>query len=117
VFCGPPLFDLVKYESYATGVLPALRSEWLDLRGFDGSDEYTSRIKWQHPALTPFVTFDWHTRIRAGFEAKHGPVDRRIYRVIDAYFSLAMAVNTDGIQRRARLLKATADLDAAATAV
>jgi hypothetical protein len=36
-----------------------------------------------------------------------------MYRLIAGYFSLVMAVNTAGIQRRARLLKATLDFDSA----
>lgn len=31
VMCGSPVFDLVKYVSYATGELLALRSEWVEL--------------------------------------------------------------------------------------
>lgn len=111
---GPPLFDLVKYESYATGELVALRGAWIDLGGFDGGGDYDARIRWQRPELAPFRTFDWHTRFRRAFEAQYGPVDERAYRLLDGYFSLAMAVNTGGTQRRARLLKATRDFNAAA---
>jgi hypothetical protein len=112
---GPPLFDLVKYESYATGELPALRSEWVDVGGFDGEHDYWTHIRWQSAQLAPFRTLDWHTRFRRAFEAKYGPVERRAYRLIDGYFSVAMAVNTGGTQRRARLLKATQDFNAAGT--
>jgi len=111
---GPPLFDLVKYESYATGELPALRFEWLDVGGFEDRADYWSRIRWGSPELAPFRTFDWHTRFRRAFEARYGAVNRRAYRLIDGYFSVAMAVNTGGAQRRARLLKAVSDFNAAA---
>jgi hypothetical protein len=110
---GPPLFDLVKYESYATGELAALRSEWLDVAGFDGRGDYAYRIRWQSAELAPFQACDWHTRFRRAFEAKYGSVNRRAYRLLDGYFSVAMAVNTGGVQRRARLLKATSDFNAA----
>jgi hypothetical protein len=113
VFHGPPLFDLVKYESYATGELPALRSEWVEIGGFDGGDEYRYGVRWQSAELAPFRQLDWHSRFRRAFEAKYGAVDRRAYHLIDGYFSLAMAVNTSGVQRRARLLKATAEFNAA----
>jgi hypothetical protein len=113
VFHGPPLFDLVKYESYATGELPALRSEWVDVGGFDGGGDYRYGVRWQSAELAPFRQLDWHSGFRRAFEAKYGAVDRRAYRLIDGYFSLAMAVNTGGTQRRARLLKATADFNAA----
>jgi hypothetical protein len=112
---GPPLFDLVKYESYATGELPALRSEWVEIGGFDGGDDYRYQVRWQSAELAPFRRLDWHSRFRRAFEAKYGVVDRRAYHLIDGYFSLAMAVNTGGTQRRARLLKATSDFNAAAS--
>ena len=116
VMRGPPVFDLVKYVSYATGELPALRSEWVDVGGFDdGEAGYSYRIRFDAPELAPYRTRDWHTRLRRAFEAKYGPVNRRLYPLIDGYFSVAMAVNTGGVQRRARLLKATADFNAVAT--
>jgi hypothetical protein len=111
---GPPLFDLVKYESYATGELLALRSEWVDVAGFDGGDDYRYRVRWESAELAPFRTLDWHTCFRRAFEAKYGTVDRRAYHLIDGYFSVAMAVNTSGTQRRARLLKATQEFNRAA---
>jgi hypothetical protein len=110
---GTPLFDLVKYESYATGELPALRSEWVDVGGFDGRADYWIRIRWGCAELEPFRTFDWRSRFRRAFEARYGAVNHRAYRLIDGYFSLAMAVNTTGVQRRARLLKAISDFNAA----
>jgi hypothetical protein len=113
VMRGPPVFDLVKYVSYATGELPALRSEWVDVGGFDdGKDGYCYRVRFDDPELAPYRTRDWHTRLRRAFEAKYGPVNRRLYPLIDGYFSVAMAVNTGGVQRCARLLKATADFNA-----
>jgi hypothetical protein len=113
VMRGPPLFDLVKYASYATGELLALRSEWVDIGGFDeGGGGYSYRIRFDAPELAPYRSRDWHTRLRRAFEARHGAVNRRLYGLIDGYFSVAMAVNTSGIQRRARLLKATLDFNA-----
>jgi hypothetical protein len=113
VMRGPPIFDLVKYESYATGELPALRSEWVDVGGFDdGEGGYRYGVRYNTEELAPYRTRDWHAHLHRAFEAKYGPVDRRLYRLIDGYFSVAMAVNTRGVQRRARLLKATADFNA-----
>jgi hypothetical protein len=114
VSCGPPVFDLVKYVSYATGELLALRSEWVEVDELSeaGVPSYRYRIRWEDPALQPFRTRDWHTRFARAFEARHGPVDRRLYELIDGYFSAAMAVNTSGQQRLARLLKATAAFNA-----
>lgn len=110
---GPPLFDLVKYESYATGELLALRTETIEVAGFGESDgDYRHRVRWQDARLRPFQARDWHASFRRAFEAKHGTVDRRLYHLLDGYFSLAMALNTFGIQRQGRLLKATADFAA-----
>ena len=108
-----PLFDLVKYESYATGELVALRSERVEVTGMDAHDlRFTWRVRWDDPALQPYRELNWHSGFRRAYEAKYGAVDRRLYRLLDGYFSAAMALNTVGLQRRARLLKATADLNA-----
>lgn len=117
VMRGPPLFDLVKYVSYAKGELVALRSEWVDVAGFeDEADGYVYQIRFQAPELAPFSTRDWHTRLQHAFETKYGSAPGYLYSLIDAYFSLAMAVNTSGVQRRARLLKATLDFNAVLSA-
>jgi hypothetical protein len=110
---GPPLFDLVKYESYATGALAALRAGCVDVAGFDGTGDYSNHVRWQSAELAPFRAFDWHSRFRRAFETKYGAVHRRPYRLLDGYFGVVMAVNTGGIQRRARLLQATRDFNAA----
>jgi hypothetical protein len=114
VVCGPPVFDLVKYVSYATGELLALRSERVEIGEHDGAGGpgYVFRIRWEDPALQPFRTRNWHARFLRAFETRYGPVDRGLYELIDGYFSAAMAVNTGGKQRRARLLKATAAFNA-----
>jgi Phosphotransferase enzyme family len=115
---GPPVFDLVKYVSYATGELLALRSELVEVDGFGAPGSapavpgFRYRIRWEDPALKPFRTLNWHRRFQRAFEARHGAVDRRLHQLIDGYFSAAMAVNTGGVQRRARLLKATAAFNA-----
>ncbi|MEO7035415.1 MAG: hypothetical protein ABI548_15925 [Polyangiaceae bacterium] len=114
VMRGPPLFDFVKYISYATGELPALRSECVDVAGFDdGQDGYSYRVRLEAAQVAPFQTRDWHTRLRRAFETKYGPAQGGLYCLIDGYFSVAMAVNTSGVQRQARLLKATQDFNAA----
>lgn len=121
VTCGPPLFDLVKYISYATGELPALRSEWVEVGGFDAAEGATPagawhyRIRWEDAALQPFLTFDWHRRFQRAFEARYGAVDRRLYQLINGYFNTAMSVNTAGVEQRARLLKATVEFNAVLT--
>lgn len=108
-----PLFDLVKYESYATGELLALRTEKVEVAGYGaGNGVYCYSIRWEDPTLQPFRTIDWHRSFRRAYEAKYGTLDQRLYRLLDGYFSAAMAVNTFGAQRQARLLKATADFNA-----
>ena len=104
IHAGPPLFDLVKYESYASGELLAIRSQTCTAEAV-GPGRY--RYAWDHrsPALAPYHGGRWHGTFRRHFEERHGPMDRELYHLLDAYFSLVMAVNTSGKQQRARLLK------------
>jgi len=115
VFHGHPLFDLVKYESYATGELPAMRSEKVRLEGFDGPSpgNYAYRLCREDPAIRPFSEIDWHGRLRAAYVDKYGPIDRRAYSLLEAYFAAAMALCTHGLHRRARVLKMVLSLNAA----
>lgn len=119
VSIGPPVFDLVKYISYASGELLALRSEWLVVDGFGAPSSpspptaFTYRIQSENPGLRPLQIRNWHRRLHAAFVAHHGPVNQRLYHLIDGYFSAAMAANTTGLQQKARLLKATAEFNAA----
>ncbi len=122
VSVGPPVFDLVKYVSYATGELLALRSEWLDVSGFDatppkpGTAEppaFTYRLQMDHPGLAPLRERNWHSRLHAAFTTHYGPLSQRLYHLIDGYFSAAMAANTTGTQQKGRLLKATIEFNAA----
>ena len=107
---GLPLWDLVKYESYATGELMALRTERIEVGGIgEGSGCYRCRICTEH---TPFLTLSWHAVFRTAFEKRHGRVDERAYHFIHGYFNAAMALNTSGIQRQGRLLRATEDFNA-----
>lgn len=111
---GLPLWDLVKYESYATGELMALRAEKIETAGLgEGTGRYRVRLRTEDPALAPFVARDWHARFRAAYEKKYGALDRRLHRFIHGYFNAAMALNTRGLQRQGRLLRATEDFNAA----
>ena len=110
---GLPLWDLVKYESYATGELMALRSERVEVAGLgEGTGRYRCRIRTEDPGLAPFLTLDWHAIFRAAFVQRHGVLDQRAYRFIHGYFNAAMALNTTGAQRQGRLLRATEDFNA-----
>lgn len=111
---GPPLWDLVKYESYATGELMALRAERIEVGGVgEGSGRYRCRIRTEDPALAPFQARNWHAGFRAAYERRHGTIDECRYRFIHGYFNAAMALNTRGLQRQGRLLRATEDFNAA----
>jgi hypothetical protein len=113
VIWGLPLWDLVKYESYATGELMALRAGLVEVAGIgEGTGAYRCRIRKEDPGLAPFLTKDWHSLFRAAFVEKCGPVDERAYRFIHGYFNAAMALNTSGLQRQGRLLRATEDFNA-----
>jgi hypothetical protein len=112
---GHPLFDLVKYESYATGELPAMRSEKVQIDGFGSGarGRYVYRVCLDDPAIRPFRQIDWQRRFRAAYVLKYGRIDWVAYRLLEAYFALVMAVCTKGVQRRARLCKGTWALNAA----
>jgi len=118
VFEGTPLFDLVKYESYATGELPAMRSEKVRIEGFDGRSggDYVYRVLEDDPAIQPFRRVDWHGRFRAAYVRKYGGIGLGVYHLLDAYFALVMALSTRGLHRRARVLKATLALNDALAA-
>lgn len=112
---GHPLFDLVKYESYATGELLALRSGMVQVDGFDEpSGQYVYRVRADEPTLQPFTRVDWRRGFRASYLNKYRTVHLPTYHLLEGYFALVMAVCTSGAQRRARLLKATMALNEAA---
>lgn len=116
IYQGHPMFDLIKYESYATGELLALRSGLVNVDGFDQplDGNYTYQIRWDEPALRPFTRIDWHSRFRATYLKKYPAIHMPMYRLLEGYFALVMSVCTRGAQRRARLLRATMALNAAA---
>ena len=111
---GSPLFDLVKYESYATGELFALRKGLVEVSGFEGEQGYRSLVRWEDPELAPFRLRDWRSRFRSRFDNHYGPSDPGAYHLLEGYFGVVMAVNTSGQQRRARLLGATRAFNLAA---
>ena len=116
VIAGPAVFDLVKYESYAKGELPALRSEWVNVSGFNpdtpGAD-YQYTINWDEVGLRSYRQRNWCSILQQKFVDHHGPINRQHYQLIDGYFSVAMALNTSGKQRQARLLKAVVEFNEA----
>lgn len=117
VYEGNPVFDLVKYESYATGELLALRSGMVTVDGFDhpSAGNYTYQVRWDEPSLRPFTKIDWHNRLRAAYLKNYPPIHLPTYQLLEGYFALVMSVCTSGAQRRARLLRATMSLNAAAS--
>ena len=112
---GHPMFDLVKYESYATGELPAMRSEKVHVEGFDdsGAGRFVYQVCWDDPGIKPYRQTDWHSRFRAAYVDKYGPVDQMLYAILEAYFAAAMSLCTIGLHRRARVLKTVLALNAA----
>lgn len=115
VFQGNPLFDLVKYESYARGELLALRSEKIEVNGFENPSQgrYVYRVCEEEETIKPFYQIDWYSRFRAAYISRHGEIDMPAYNLLDAYFALVMAACTGGQQRLGRLLKGTIALNAA----
>ena len=114
ISAGPPLMDLVKYESYARGDLLAVRSEWFLQAGpSQNSDGYAVALQSDHPKLRPFNQTNWHHAFRQAFIEHHGPIDQQLYHLLDAYYALVMAVNTSGSQQWARVLLGMQSLHAA----
>jgi hypothetical protein len=118
VFQGHPLFDLVKYESYATGELLALRSEKIEVNGFRAPSQcrYVYRVCEEEATIKPFHQIDWCSRFRAEYISRYEEIDMSAYNLLDAYFALVMAACTYGLQRRGRLLKGTLALNAVSNA-
>jgi hypothetical protein len=100
---GHPLFDLVKYESYASGELFAIREEIVTAEPRGAG--FLFEIDWGNAQLAPFRPFDLRSRFRAGYERRHGEIDRALYALLDGYFSLVMARNTTGAHQWARVIK------------
>jgi len=121
VTSGHPLFDLAKYESYANGELPAMRRGHMLVEGMDfdinhkGAESITPlecgfNIDWQHAEMLPFKKIDWHAALRKSYVTHYGPIDQALYALLEAYFAAAMVLCTNGVERRARALKATLSL-------
>lgn len=107
---GPALFDLVKYVSYASGELFALRTGKV-IAGPDS--ENASSYEFTLPLLPPFRRIDLLTVFNRAFETVHGERSPQIEQLLDGYFSLVMAVNTQGAQQWGRVLKGILALHAA----
>jgi hypothetical protein len=109
---GHPLFDLVKYESYARGELYAIREELVTAEPVEAG--FVFQIDWEHPDLAPFRRLDLCAVFREGYLNVYHDLDHSLYSLIDAYFSLVMARNTTGTHQWARVLKGCQCLAAAA---
>ena len=114
IWHGPAAFDLVKYASYASGELYALRSGAVRA-GPDSQD--SSSFHYQISLPPAFTHIDLQSSFNQAFEKRHGARDPRIEHLHDGYFSLVMAVNTTGPQQWARVLKGILALNAAAVPV
>jgi hypothetical protein len=121
---GHPLFDLAKYESYATGELPAMRRGHVLVEGMpeiearNGTNtrqvnHFNFAIDWQKVEMRPFKAVNWHTVLRQSYISHYGPVNPAMYALLEAYFAAAMVLCTQGVERQARALKALFSLQAA----
>ena len=103
IAAGHPLFDLVKYASYASGELFAIRNGAVGA-GPENDGTYVWKVDWSEPRTARF----WRTDLVGRFHSSFPDPDTDTLNLLDAYFSLAMAVNTTGTQQWARALKAAA---------
>ena len=111
ISCGPAAFDLVKYASYATGELFALRSGIIEAGPLPGG---TGAFVYKVPRVAAFADTDLSSSFSREFERRHGPRNTGVEHLLDSYFSLVMAVNTQGVQQWGRVLKGIQALTAAA---
>ncbi|MGK0187097.1 MAG: hypothetical protein ACI9R3_002883 [Verrucomicrobiales bacterium] len=107
---GPAAFDLVKYASYATGELYALRSGNVPAGPVIAEPQ---TFRYAPPRLPAFSRVDLLSVFASAFEDYHGERNPRVERLLDGYFSLVMAVNTSGVQQWGRILKGILELNAA----
>ena len=108
VFVGHPAFDLAKYESYASGDLFAMRSGALvgKVRS-PGSYSFNRR---EAGELRRFRSAGLGKGFREQWTERYGEPDPELLHLLDAYFSLAMAINTSGAQPLTRALVAAKSL-------
>jgi hypothetical protein len=107
---GPAAFDLVKYASYASGELYALRSGAIQTRP---ASEGSNAFIYHPPELPAFTRIDLLSGFARAFEQRHGPPNPAVDRLLDGYFSLVMAVNTSGQQQWGRIIKGILSLNTA----
>ncbi len=108
---GHPLFDLVKFESFASGELYAIREEFV--AAGPCAHGFSLVIDWDHSELKPFRQVDLLSTLRSHYLRAHGEVDSQLYALLDGYFSLVMARNTTGLHQWARVIKGCQCLAAA----
>ncbi|HIG36602.1 MAG TPA: hypothetical protein EYQ12_03210 [Oceanospirillaceae bacterium] len=111
---GHPLFDLAKYESYASGELPAMRRGHIRVEGMGNTHaDFSFAIDWQDEQMQPYKAINWHTALRQSYISHHGPIDPAMYALLEAYFAAAMILCTNGVEQQARALKAILSLQVA----
>ncbi|HUF62437.1 MAG TPA: hypothetical protein VMN36_10215 [Verrucomicrobiales bacterium] len=111
---GPPLFDLAKYESYARGGLYALRAGLFEAGPEPGSStDWRFSVQWEAEPMRAFRRIDLWQRVRAAYVQHWGEPPAPLMSLLDAYFSLVMARNTEGRQQLARVLQAVRRLNEA----
>lgn len=113
IWQGPAVFDLVKYASYATGELFALRAGMINA---GPAPRQANAYVYEVPPLPAFRRVDLLSAFARAFEQSHGVRDPAAEHLLDGYFALVMAVNTAGIQHWGRVLKGILALHAAAEA-
>jgi len=110
---GHPLFDLAKYESYASGELPAMRRGHVKVQGFEeeNNGQFSFAIDWDHSQMQAYSQINWHSCLRQSYISHYGVIDEAMYALLEAYFAAAMVVCTEGVEQQARALKAIFSLE------
>lgn len=112
---GHPLFDLVKYESYACGELPAMRRGHVHITGMKqvNTQQLGFAVDWSHADMKAYTQINWHSYLRQSYVKHYGKVDEAMYALLEAYFAAAMVTCTEGVEQQARALRALLSLERA----
>jgi len=107
VTAGHPACDLVKYESYATGLLFSIRSgTTIGIAITPGTKEFELNSGASTKAMHHFRSANLGPGFRASYTERYGSPNPDLLNLLDGYFSLAMAINTSGQQPLTRALMA-----------
>jgi hypothetical protein len=108
VAAGPVVFDRVKFDTWVSGELYALRHGRFEVRAGPGRSPPRVDYVWSadDPVLKELRKVDLASRVLAAMDERTGPSESA-QAILAAYFNLAMVPNTAMPQRLLRYARAT----------